>query len=690
MAGFDNDIIYGTNADFSNALSGTGASTTGELLTNAQLWIGSTVVNAGGTHINVGSITSPGGTLTVGYSSPNITLDVAASGTVVENFVMQTGTSPVVPLLGQVTFNGATVAAGTNPVRTDGTGANTMTLEVQRSQALSATDATKIGLANFDSAAFDVDANGFVQLNGGGIAATSFDIQANTAPGTDPVVPTTAGVVTVNGAAVANHSVVLETRSRAANAYNLEIQYATSAAATDATKSGVAHFNSTQFSVDASGFVALSGGGQAIDSIGTQTGTNPIIPTAAGLVTINGVTVAAGTNPVRSDGTGANTMAIEVQISQAIASTDATKIGLSNFNSTQFTVDANGFVSFSGTGSTQTLTGNSGTATPVANNINVVTSNTTVKFVGSGSTLTEDFGLSNLILGSSASSITSATHNVGLGNFSLNALSTGTQNTAVGDQAAPLLSSGTNNALFGTSAGNFISTSSNNTALGSLSLVTFTTGAASAGSNTAVGFNSLHGLSTGINNICLGAQSGTNYTSSESSNIAIGNIGTALESNVIRIGTQGSGTAQQNQCFISGIVGVTNSNPQMVSINSSTGQLGVIASTTLFWQVITADQTAAVNNGYICNKASALLLTLPATAVVGDIIRVTGINTALGWKIVQNANQQIFFGNSSTTLGATGFLQSAATRDSIEMVCVVAGASTVYNVISSVGNITIA
>ncbi len=254
-----------------------------------------------------------------------------------------------VPILNTLEILGTSVPAGTTPVETTGSG-NTVTVEVQTTQAIVATDAKKIGLAAFDSASFDVDANGFVTLNGGGIAVTSFDIQANTAPGTDPVVPTAAGVVTVNGAAVANHSVVLETRSRAANSYNLEVQYATSAAATDATKSGVAHFNSTQFSVDANGFVALSGGGLAIDSIGTQTGTNPITPDGNGLVTINGAVVAAGTNPVRSDGTGANTMAIEVQISQSLVATDATKIGLSNFNSSHFTVDANGFVSLAGSG----------------------------------------------------------------------------------------------------------------------------------------------------------------------------------------------------------------------------------------------------------------------------------------------------------------------------------------------------
>ena len=69
---------------------------------------------------------------------------------------------------GLITINGAVVSAGTNPVRSDGTGANTLAIEVQTSQALAAADATKIGLANFDSASFAVAATGFVTMTGGG------------------------------------------------------------------------------------------------------------------------------------------------------------------------------------------------------------------------------------------------------------------------------------------------------------------------------------------------------------------------------------------------------------------------------------------------------------------------------------------------------------------------------------------
>ena len=95
------------------------------------------------------------------------------------------------------------------------------------------------------------------------------------------------------------------------------------------------------------GVVNVSGGGGSgtpIEKINVQTGTSPIVPTG-NAVTINGATVTAGTHPVRTDGTGVSTMAVEVQISQAIASTDATKVGLAAFNSADFSVDANGFVS---------------------------------------------------------------------------------------------------------------------------------------------------------------------------------------------------------------------------------------------------------------------------------------------------------------------------------------------------------
>lgn len=163
MGGFntitgDECIMNADNCSFDGTDRG------GKMTTNGQLWIGSTA----SPHVKLGNLSSPLGTLLIGYSSPNITIDLAGGAAAIEKIALQTGTSPILPLGGQITFNGATVAAGTNPVRTDGTGANTMALEVQTSQAIAATDATKIGLAAFNSGDFSVDANGFVSIIGGG------------------------------------------------------------------------------------------------------------------------------------------------------------------------------------------------------------------------------------------------------------------------------------------------------------------------------------------------------------------------------------------------------------------------------------------------------------------------------------------------------------------------------------------
>ncbi len=97
-----------------------------------------------------------------------------------------------------------------------------------------------------------------------GVAASSFAVNANTAPGTNPVVPTAGGLVTIEGATVAAHSVPIETRSRAANAFNVETQYASAIASTDGTKVGMAAFDSSLFTVDATGFVSMSGGANYI------------------------------------------------------------------------------------------------------------------------------------------------------------------------------------------------------------------------------------------------------------------------------------------------------------------------------------------------------------------------------------------------------------------------------------------
>lgn len=71
-AGFSNDVVFAKNVNFQGAKSAT-------VSTDGQLIIGSTALNAGGTHLNIGNLTSPDTSLTIGYSSPNITLQVNAA-----------------------------------------------------------------------------------------------------------------------------------------------------------------------------------------------------------------------------------------------------------------------------------------------------------------------------------------------------------------------------------------------------------------------------------------------------------------------------------------------------------------------------------------------------------------------------------------------------------------------------------
>lgn len=289
------------------------------------------------------------------------------------NFIANVGNA--VPIANTLEILGTAVAAHAVPLQTVGSG-NTISINVQYASASASSIAANAGVASFNSTFFSVDANGYVTFNGAA-GTESFTVDTFTAPGTNPVLPNGSGNVTVTGGQVAAGTTtnVIRTDSLAANTYTIQVQRSSAQAASTVGANGVSHFSSGMFSVDSNGFVTLAGGGQAIDSIAVQTGTSPIAPTSAGLITINGAVVAAGTNPIRTDGTGANTMAVEVQISQALSAADATKIGLSNFDSTSFAVSATGFVTLIGGGFTWTDV--SGAFSPLKENGYFVTATAT-------------------------------------------------------------------------------------------------------------------------------------------------------------------------------------------------------------------------------------------------------------------------------------------------------------------------
>lgn len=111
MAGTKNDVLVGKNADFSQAGAPNG--TSGEsngLITNGQLWIGSTALNAGSTHVNVGTLVSPDASVSISYSTPNITLQ--AGGAVPLMFTEDSGSA--VPAANNINVLGQ--QASTTPV----------------------------------------------------------------------------------------------------------------------------------------------------------------------------------------------------------------------------------------------------------------------------------------------------------------------------------------------------------------------------------------------------------------------------------------------------------------------------------------------------------------------------------------------------------------------------------------------
>jgi len=179
---------------------------------------------------------------------------------------------------------------------------------------------------------------------------------------------------------------------------------------------------------------------------------------------------------------------------------------------------------------------------------------------------------------------TSGTYDTAVGYGALAANTTGLYNTAVGYNA---INAGTGTGLYyntavGYFAGN-VSNGASNVAVGYNALLDTTTGAY----NTAIGTDALQANVTGAQNVALGVAAlesntgssnigigfhGGQSLTSGSNNIDIGNVGTAGESGVIRIGTPGTQTA-----FYAGGIAGLGSGTEMV-INTSTGQIGYYSS----------------------------------------------------------------------------------------------------------------
>ncbi len=257
-------------------------------------------------------------------------------------------------------------------------------------------------------------------------------------------------------------------------------------------------------------------------------------------------------------------------------------------------------------------------------------------------------------------------------------------NTAVGHIAGDASASGTRLTIVGDAALSVSVADDDNTAIGYNSLITLNGGE----DNTALGSLSLVNLATGGSNIAIGLSAGTAFTTSESSNIIIGHAGVIADDNTIRIGDQGSGTAQQDLTFIAGITGVAVSNKNIVNIDTSTGQLGAEASVdvanggtgaTTLTGVLTGNGTAAftvstvTDNTVVMGSTSNLLQDTTITVTdAGEMINasqpaflavlgtsdanLTGDGTVVlfGNTTVMTALTEIYDQNSDFTVGGAG------------------------------------
>lgn len=152
-----------------------------------------------------------------------------------------------------------------------------------------------------------------------------------------------------------------------------------------------------------------------------------------------------------------------------------------------------------------------------------------LRMVGTNNHITQDAGV-----GGTGTSAGTGSHNVAIGQGTLNAITTGTHNFAIGENALSKATTATHNIAIGLAAnrdleegsGNIaigqnvlrVSKGSPNIAIGSHAMLLNTTG----NNNTAIGSNALRTSTTGKNNVALGMNAMYGGTNTGDNNVAIG------------------------------------------------------------------------------------------------------------------------------------------------------------------------
>ena len=228
---------------------------------------------------------------------------------------------------------------------------------------------------------------------------------------------------------------------------------------------------------------------------------------------------------------------------------------------------------------------------------------------------------------------------------------------------------GSANTFLGYLSGNGTLSGSSNLGVGQTSLSGITTGS----QNTAYGSGSLSSLLTGDNNTVIGFQAGSVYDGAQSNNILIANPGNLLDADTIRVGET------QTSAYIAGVAGVTTSNGEVVTIDTTTGQLGSRPDA-----FITVSGT--LTSTQIKSLRASPVLIIPAQGV-GNYIRLISITSKFnyaGTNQFTGSNNVILypggvFTNPVATLLTTTILNGTTTQCFLPLATASSGLSTIYD-----------
>jgi hypothetical protein len=105
------------------------------------------------------------------------------------------------------------------------------------------------------------------------------------------------------------------------------------------------------------------------------------------------------------------------------------------------------------------------------------------------------------------------------------------------------------------------------------------------------------------------------------------------------------------------------------------------------WTEVTGISASLVKDqGFVANNIALVTLTLPATAVFGDVFRIANKGVGLV-TIAQNASQTIYWCDTNTTTGVGGSLTATERYSALEILCITANND--FQVRQAIGNWTI-